>query len=499
MEIGFEKSFESRFRESARIVKRIQESAESVVPDTDADIGKIAAVQSAVLLKSKDLSGRGVLITGEARACVLCIDESREHVSCVRLAKPFSAEFEIAELTGEEQTQISLAVAATDARLLNPRKVSVTFELAAELSCYVPESVAVETALPGESCRGLHVRCAETELTLPNAVCEKSFVLSEQFPLPAGSVKPERLICEQTELRADDCQLIGSKAVVKGRALIRAAWLGEDGSGPVQASFSAPFSQIIDIGAETMDLCTVRPQVTGAYYDLVDSISGEKVLDAEVHVLLQLVSRSRIRVRTVSDAYSNLTPIALQTETLHYDGADQRRTLRISAAESVDLTEDCADVRCVFPTLSRCALEGETLSAAANLDILYCTGSGELSAVRRTLMLEGECGPGKARLLTAGLAETDLRPAGKTMEARMTMEAELLYETETEISSISAVTLDEEQAFDLSRFPSLTMVRREGESLWEIAKRYHSSVEAIEALDGGEQESRGMLLVPKSV
>ena len=31
------------------------------------------------------------------------------------------------------------------------------------------------------------------------------------------------------------------------------------------------------------------------------------------------------------------------------------------------------------------------------------------------------------------------------------------------------------------------------------AKRYHSSVEAIEAYAGGETENEGMLLVPKSV
>ena len=77
MEIVFEKKCEVRNRESVRLVKRIQESAESVVPDTEEDIGRIAAVQSSVLLKSKDLSGRGVLVTGEARACVLCIDERR--------------------------------------------------------------------------------------------------------------------------------------------------------------------------------------------------------------------------------------------------------------------------------------------------------------------------------------------------------------------------------------------------------------------------------------
>ena len=49
----------------------MQESAESVVPDTDDDIGHIATVQSYVMLKSKDITSRGVLISGEAVASLL--------------------------------------------------------------------------------------------------------------------------------------------------------------------------------------------------------------------------------------------------------------------------------------------------------------------------------------------------------------------------------------------------------------------------------------------
>ena len=61
------------------------------------------------------------------------------------------------------------------------------------------------------------------------------------------------------------------------------------------------------------------------------------------------------------------------------------------------------------------------------------------------------------------------------------------------------MSLDETQSFDLSSFPSLTMVRVEGESLWELAKRYHSSVEAIEAFQTEADQMSGMLLIPKSV
>ena len=53
MEISFHSTETEVFRETCRQSKRIQESAESVVPDTDDDVAKIAAVQTWLLLKSK--------------------------------------------------------------------------------------------------------------------------------------------------------------------------------------------------------------------------------------------------------------------------------------------------------------------------------------------------------------------------------------------------------------------------------------------------------------
>ena len=93
MEISFDNKCINTFREIYHQAKKIQESAESVVPDTDDDIGRIAAVHSWVILKSKDLTSRGVLISGEASAALLYITESQESMSFVRLSKSFSIEY----------------------------------------------------------------------------------------------------------------------------------------------------------------------------------------------------------------------------------------------------------------------------------------------------------------------------------------------------------------------------------------------------------------------
>ena len=89
MEITFENNTTNIRREIYHQTKRTQESTESVVPDTDDDIGRILSVESFVMLKSKDVTTRGVSISGEASAAVLYITENRESVSFVKLNRSF--------------------------------------------------------------------------------------------------------------------------------------------------------------------------------------------------------------------------------------------------------------------------------------------------------------------------------------------------------------------------------------------------------------------------
>ena len=101
MEIKFENKNVSMYREISRQTKKVQESAESVVPDTDDDIGRIATVQSYVMLKSKDITSRGVLISGEAVASLLYITESQRacHSSGSARAFPWSMRYRISSRT----------------------------------------------------------------------------------------------------------------------------------------------------------------------------------------------------------------------------------------------------------------------------------------------------------------------------------------------------------------------------------------------------------------
>ena len=498
MDIVFTHKTQSCYREFADPVKRVQVSVESVVPDTREDIGRIASVRSQVLLKSKEVTSRGVSVSGELETALLYITEDEKSVSALQLSKDFSLELDEEDYPLDTLAQVRLSVSNTEARVLNPRKVAVTVELLAELSCFTREEIAVETLVPEDTEALLHGRMESAEAVLVNAVCEKTFVLSEQFRFPDGKPAPTQLISQSVDYMIEDVQQVGSRAIVKGRAFVDVWYLSEDRGYPLQTRFTTLFSQIVDTGVEESVSSTAVVETTGAYFDLVDTIGGEKALDTELHAVLQLVSRCRKEIISLTDVYSNLCPTqcVMQKRMLPEVSGEER--LRLRAEEELSIAEDCTEVLSVFTAASSFALIEGVPVLSVGLDVVYRRRSGELSAVRRQMELRGETALPNARMYTARITGTEHRSAEGTLHAHV--EAELSWQSfrERELLSVSAVELREEEPYQASELPNLTLVRQDGKDLWELAKRYHSSVEAIQScLEMLGQNESDMLLIPR--
>jgi len=432
-----------------------------------------------------------VLVTGEVSAAVLYIREGQAGLAVLRVRKPFSIEFETDEAEGE--AQVGLFIQGTDVRMVNPRKISAAFEIEASLAICRSDSIKTETAAEDEGIFTL----SETEtLALPNAMTEKSFAVNEQFAFPADQPKPEKLLTERAELLVTDCQTIGSKLILKGTAEFSVCYLPADSAEPVQTRFSAPFSQIVDVGTDGVCDMVRRVEFTGAYFDLIDGINGEKLLDAEVHAVAQLLCSGLVTVQRITDAYSNRMPVELMTETLSCPGFRPMQTFSFSGAEQVALNEDCGELLCVFPTLSRITREEGRLGTAVNLDLLYRSREGVLNAVRRTVSVGGDTGGGELRLLSARVVKLDTRAEGQTVDCRVEVAFTCCAVEQMERSVVTGLVLDEEAAYRDGDFPTLTLARSDGESLWSLAKRYHSSEQLIRVWNA-EPDSGRMLLIPK--
>ena len=500
MEINFKNRTVPVYKELSYQTKVVQEVCEAVVPDTDEDIGSVAAVQSQVFLKSKDVTPRGVLISGEACASLMYITESQDKVSYMKLKRTFSMEYEIADIDSEALSQINLYIISAEARLINPRKVSVCFEIAGERSCYISEELDVEYLAPASDEVLIHAKYESAELNVVSSVNEKTFSINEQFSFPGGKPTPSRLVFADADIAINDTQLIGTKVIVKGSAAVSVSYLSDEVNYPVKAEFTAPFSQIVDIGEAVMENCTVTATLTGMYYNVADSIGGDKLMDIELHTLLQLCCRSSREIVYVSDAYSNVMPANCVREKRKLQHVSQSRKVKMSSDERLSIADDCSDVLSLFAVLSGLRQEQETVSATVNLDIVYRDSSGKISSARRSINIKTENAMQCCRVQSAKLADVYLRPDGQYLDCHLAVELCCLVCGSLELECVKTVTLDEDAAIELEKFPTVCLVRCSGESLWELAKTYHSSVEKIREANDMEDDINGrMILVPKCI
>lgn len=488
MELQFEQESREIWRACFQKTESFLVELEGVVPDVNEDVGRVAAVQSAVLLKSKELVGQSLRVGGEIEAVVLYVTENADAIASVRLVKEFEQDIPLGEANVEE-AQATLRVARCEGRMLNPRKLAVSAQLVCDCQgCERTQMVL--SLLPGGDAASLLLGKAERETAqVVTKVTEKTFALTESFVFPEERSAPKELLCHGLRFRLAEQSRIGTRLIVKGTMELEVSYSAEGVPYPLTQRFSSPVSQILDLGTEAAQCCTLSCVPTAVYLNLTDTISGAKALDAEVHALLQAVRRSEVEIDYFSDAFSNLMPARITYQTLRVETAGEMEKSQCAASELIPVGEDCADVLAVFPTLS-----GER---EAQLDILYRSKNGDIAAARRTVALKGEKLPADARLLSAALTEAKLKCEGEGLQCDM--KAELTWQRfgVKELQALESVELDEEHPYDLTSLPAVTLVRVEGESLWELARSYHSSPEAIEALNDTESLQGKILLIPR--
>jgi hypothetical protein len=104
------------------------------------------------------------------------------------------------------------------------------------------------------------------------------------------------------------------------------------------------------------------------------------------------------------------------------------------------------------------------------------------------------------RINYARLIELYIRPDGQNIECHIALEAECIICGNVEIERLCSVSLDEEKLIELDKFPTVTLVRCSGETVWDLAKTYHSSVERIKETNDIDCDLKGrMIMIPKCI
>ena len=505
MELTLNTSTVSCYEKTFSQTVRKEETQDSVVPDTLPDIGEIVGTSGNVLIRSKDVGEGRIRLEANVPARVAYATEEGDGLYCLEVNIPLYVSLEDPSIPDHSLCVTDLTLSALETKMLNPRKVSVRAEIAFRVDCYAAVTKDFVGA-PAQPQEGVNMLEREIALTPVCAVTEKTFVLTDEFAIPAAMPPAAELLGQNTLLQVEEIKTVGTKLVVKGSAESALLYAAEDMSvGAVE--FSTGFSQIIE--AETLPedpFVSVRLLLSGAFYDL--SGGDDRGGSMELHVVAQAAVCGAAEASCLTDAYSNRYRLNTASERSEIRRIRKAVTLRETLREQLPTAAPVSEILQGSYTLGT-ALAGENGDAALPVTVCayYRTADGRLCTARRTFQLKFSAGLGEGETLEVCGASAqrlvELSPSAGGIEARLPVELSVFVWEREPVEHITAISYDETETQDLSALPSLVLLRAgSSDDLWTLAKENASTTGAIAAANGLDSLTapwEKLLLIPKTV
>ncbi|HIW73538.1 MAG TPA: DUF3794 domain-containing protein [Firmicutes bacterium] len=477
-----------------------------VLPDYYPDIAAVLKCTLRPVVQSKQLSGDRMLVDGVAVIQVLYLDEARQCVRCCEFTKPFTSTFPVKPGSGMPCAWVSAKTDYCNCRATSPRRLDIHGAFSVRLKLQGEGGADVVSGLTGDT---VYTRKNTVSYSVPAASAEKAFTLSEMLELGQGKPAAEMLVRGDAVPVLNDCKLLANKIIIKGDLMLKNLYVFDAGTGETQqVRHEIPFSQIIDVeGLDEEWQCDVRLNVVSSEIQIVPNQNGEnRLLEVNVKLLACVQCYRSGLAEVVTDAYSTCCPLNLETRRLDTECLKAVRHSDSTIKETLDLPEDGAsqilDIWCEASPVSEACEDGRTvITGRMTISMLAKDAQGLVSYFERpgdfTLEYDDACDTAESDIRVTDV-DYSMAGAGK-VEIRADLSVTRRCYTADSFSAVTAASADEDAAFPAERAALKIYYANSGESLWEIAKACHTSMDAVmeeNALAGDVLTKDSMLLVP---
>lgn len=471
-----------------------------IVPDVKPDIRKVMEVSGTASVTQKLIQQDKVMIQGIVKMTVLYLPdgETAGTIRSLSASQEFAHTIDCRGALPEMQLIVQAEPESFDSALINSRKLNLRCSLGLGVKVSKPLTLSLPIGMEDET--GIALNREPLRLICNADSTECQIILREQLEMPSG--KPtigEILKITATPIPLELC-MMDNKAVAKGQVRVCTLYLGEDGEESLQVmEHMIPFTEILDAEGIHEDMNgEVAYTLNDMYYEIREDSDGEARNVGIELVLGVLLRGSETKdIEAVSDAYSLNGSLTVHTA--------QQQLEQLLESNSTELTvKDQAQLPPMLPRLSQvCDLNSHakidritaengqvTVYGTVQTWILYLSRdeSSPISAFRHISEFSHSFSVPDAGGDTACDARVSVDHTSYTLSGEDSLELRLILSLAVKCLKTGTVCLVEElieTAPDTENsYPCMVLYFvQKGDSLWSIAKRYHTTVDAIKNLN----------------
>ncbi len=458
------------------------------------------------------VQGTADRITAEGSALLRILYLSEENcVRCFEQNIPFS---KYAECKTADNACVG-AHAKTEyvnCRVQSPRRLDIHGSISIAFSMYCREASPLICDCTGG---GIQMRKKRVKYSSLAGCTEKLFSLHETLEL--GTAKPsiaQIIKCEATAL-IEDIKIVSGKALIKGELIVRTLYIADNEENDIQnMEHSMPISQIVEIDGAEED-CTADAALTVSSLEIAaktDATGALRLLDASVCLCAQLSLYTDCESDVILDAYSTQYEIGMQKRNVELrricDRFSDTYLCRGTPDAAGSAIQQILDMTCQDIQYTASVSDGALhLQGTVRIGLLYIDRENQWGftdrsfdfTYTRAVAAAGERMICEPHITVSGVGF--LLSTEDKVDARVELDiSAVIFSAET-VQIATEIEIDEENRKRQKHAALTIYFSQEGESVWEIARRYNTTADAIMTenhLTGDTVESKCKLLIPKA-
>lgn len=487
-------------RQKGTAVSQITLDDDFIVPDTMDDISQVLLDNGDIQIESSKIQGEKVAVKGKLNFHVL-YRKAEGGLQALGGEVPFDETINVPDLDERDYIQISWNLEDLNTSVINSRKLSI--------KAMVTLEVRVESLYDTEAAVDIETDDEQVEVLKRNidvaaiAVRRKdTYRIKDDIQISGNKPNIETILWQEMKLRSINCRPLDGKVHLDGDLIVFIIYSGEGERTPIQwVEESIPFSGDVELpeaGEDMIPAIGVRLLHRGI--EMKPDYDGEmRELDVDAVLELDMKLYEEQNIELLSDMYATNREMILDTGEACFDRLLTKNVCKCKVAEQIKIQKPerilqiCHSGGMVKLDEAEVKEDGLHMEGILEVSLLYLTDDDDEPIGASVETVPFHCvaeadGMNQSSVyqMDIGLEQmTAVMLGGDAVEVKAVIAADLLVLQPMCEQVIAGVRVEPLDMQKLQEMPGIVgYIVQPGDSLWKIAKKFHTTVDNVMELNG---------------
>ncbi|MBR6613779.1 MAG: DUF3794 domain-containing protein [Clostridia bacterium] len=453
-----------------------------LVPDSKPDVMKIVQVEAVPYIANTDVYDGGIRVSGEITYYIIYRSMDEDKTRGITATYPFTQSINVPEVKKNMKENVRIAVRNIVYSLPNERKIGIKLELVYKYVVKENTDVSIITGMEGED----DIESKNVSDTFYNVIDVKDEIIdtNEDIIMSDSTPKIGEILRVGAGITNTDYKVSYNKILVKGDISLEVMYVEQDTNNVFTYTTEVPFAGMIEFENIKEEY---KWDIKYALRNLELTLNENNILNAKAEINVNVVLYEEKEITYIKDFYSTKSNLKYDAKDVVIVKNKDIMNKTIAIKENVGVTD-------IKNKVATTTVSTEQLNAKVVGENLYVDGVVKLGATfvnQDTGVLENK---------TYDLLVDTTIPLGKdvknenvdvtinviskaatningNVEANINLEFVVTVENVDKVILIDEIT-DEDVKDDALNSMYVYIIKK-GDTLWDIAKKYKTTVDKI--------------------